>query len=267
VEKVICEISGAEPSEWCPKQRSEIFAADQPPLPKEEDLWQRVNIDTWTGLAASAACPDFTDEAFTLNVDDDWARRWIRRDNQGKQWAEEMGFDEPVRFSPERECRADDPRPRLAFTNPGEGATISLTPLDLFGLADATAWFKSVRLEFGPGDDPVDWELLARGNEPLPEAEKLYSWDLLNFPAGPVTVRLYMESTEDTYAELRLHLNIQVPTLLPPQRRLQPSHRPDCHADPIPDGHSERDASSSQGNRYTHSIPYSGWPIKELSHA
>ena len=215
VEKVICEISGTEPSEWCPKQRSELFAADQPPRPKEDDLWQKSTIDTWTGLAASDACADFTDEVFTLNVDDEWARKWIRRDKQGKNWAEEMGFDEPVQFSPERECRADDPRPRLAFASPAEGATISITPLELFGLADATAWFKSVRLEFGPGDDPVDWEQLARGNSPLPDVEKLHTWDLLNFPAGPVTVRLYMESTEDTYAELRLHLNMQVPTPTP----------------------------------------------------
>ncbi len=38
VDRVICAISGTEPSQWCPQQRSEIFAADQPPLPASEDL-------------------------------------------------------------------------------------------------------------------------------------------------------------------------------------------------------------------------------------
>ena len=215
VEKVICAISGTEPSEWCREQTSEIFAADQPPLPKEEDLWQKSLIDTWTGLKASAACPDFTDEAFTLNVQDEWGRKWIKNDRAGKNWAEELGFDDPVRFSPTRECKADDPRPRLAFTAPSEGSTVSSSPLELFGLADATRNFKSVRLEFGRGDDPVEWELLAEGDDPLTEVEKLYTWELLNFEAGVVTVRLYMESTEDTYAEKVLHLNIQVPTPTP----------------------------------------------------
>ncbi len=215
VERVICEISGSEPSEWCPRQRTEIFAADQPPLPKEEDLWQKLRIDSWTGLRASDACGDFTDEAFVLNVRDEWARRWIRRTNEGKEWAREMGFDEPITFTPNRECRADDPRPRLAFTSPLDGSTISSSPLEIYGFADATSGFKSVRLEFGRGDDPVDWELLAKGNQPLPQVEKKNTWDLLNFPAGVVTLRLYMESTENTWAETYLRLNIQVPTPTP----------------------------------------------------
>lgn len=36
IEKVICSVSGTEPSEWCTNQRNEFFAADQPPLPKEQ---------------------------------------------------------------------------------------------------------------------------------------------------------------------------------------------------------------------------------------
>ena len=59
VERVICEISGTLPSQWCPQQRSEIFAADQPPLAKEEDLWQKIVIDTWTGLRAFRSLPRF----------------------------------------------------------------------------------------------------------------------------------------------------------------------------------------------------------------
>jgi penicillin-binding protein 1C len=217
VEKVICDVSGTEPSKWCSKQRTEIFAADQPPLPKENDLWQKVVIDTWTGLIASSACGNFTDEAFVLNVSDPFARKWIKTDPQGKKWAKDMGFDDPVTFAPDRECKADDPRPKLEFTAPTEGATISSSPLDLFGLADATQWFKSVRLEWGQGDKPDKWEQLGKGDSPLPEVERLYSWDLSEIPAGTVTVRLYMESTQNTYAKLELHLNLQVPTPTPTQ--------------------------------------------------
>ncbi|MEM5775981.1 MAG: penicillin-binding transpeptidase domain-containing protein, partial [Anaerolineaceae bacterium] len=62
VERVVCAFSGAEPSEWCPEQRTELFAYDQLPPNKDEDLWKRVTVDTWTGLRASAACSDYVDD-------------------------------------------------------------------------------------------------------------------------------------------------------------------------------------------------------------
>jgi penicillin-binding protein 1C len=215
VERVICAISGTLPSQWCPQQRGEIFAADQPPLPKEEDLWQKVVIDTWTGLRASAACPDFTDEQFVLNVTDSWAKKWIRNDPQGQAWAESMGFEQPVTFTPSRECRADDPRPRLAFTSPQQNATIESSPLDIYGIVDATHGFDFMRLEYGLGDKPVEWQLLAQGRDRLTNPGLIHSWDLSLFPPGRVTLRLTVRSTEGTYAETTLHLTIQVPTPTP----------------------------------------------------
>ncbi len=79
-EQVICALSGTVPSQWCSNQYTEIFASDQPPLPKEEDLKQDVLLDTWTGLRASAECGEFTAEKMVLNVQDTWARRWLRKD-------------------------------------------------------------------------------------------------------------------------------------------------------------------------------------------
>ena len=90
IEKVICEISGTEPSEWCPSQRTEIFAFDQPPLKKEEDLWKEVNVDTWTELESSSYCSEFVEERFVLNVEDKWAKRWIEDTEEGREWAEAL---------------------------------------------------------------------------------------------------------------------------------------------------------------------------------
>jgi len=215
VEKVICAISGTEPSQWCPQQTTELFAADQPPLPKEEDLWQKVLVDTWTGLKASSECSDFTEERFVLNVTDPWARKWIRKDPQGQKWAKEMGFEKNVSFAPGRECKATDPRPRLAFVSPGDGQTILVSPLEIVVQADASRNFDYVQLEFGLGEDPVEWTVLEKRNSPVPQADKFYTWDLTEVPRGVITLRLYMHSTEDTFAERRIHLNIQVPTPTP----------------------------------------------------
>jgi membrane peptidoglycan carboxypeptidase len=215
VERVICAVSGTEPSQWCPQQRSELFAADQPPLPSDQDLWQRVVIDTWTGLKASPYCPEYFDEQFVLNVTDQWARRWIRRDGQGQAWAQEMGFRSPVTFSPTRECGPNDPRPNLQFVGPRDRETIWGNPLDIYIVAEASGLFESWRLEYGLGENPVEWQGLIADRRPISQPEMVYRWDLNAVPSGLVTVRLVMQSTEGTSAERRILLNIQAPTPTP----------------------------------------------------
>jgi penicillin-binding protein 1C len=215
VEKVICAVSGAEPSQWCPRQTTELFAADQPPLPKEQDLWQEVIVDTWTGLKASAACADFTDERNVVNVTDPWAKKWLLENPQGQDWAEEMDFDEPITFTPERECKAEDPRPKLAFAEPVNGATILTSPLNILVIADASRNFRNFDLEYGVGEDPVDWNRLERRDSPVPQAAKIYEWDLTSITRGVISLRLNMRSTVDTFARLRIRINIQVPTPTP----------------------------------------------------
>jgi membrane peptidoglycan carboxypeptidase len=215
VEQIVCDLSGTEPSKWCPQQKSEVFAADQPPLSKEEDLWQKVAVDTWTGLRVSPACADFADETFVLNVRDSWAKKWIKKDPQGQAWAETIGFTPPITFTPSRECNSEDPRPILQFVSPRGGETISVSPLEIFAVADATAGFESWRLDYGLGEKPVKWKTLEQSGNRLKEPELLTRWDLTDFPAGVVTLRLYMKSTGDTYAEQEIQLNLQVPTPTP----------------------------------------------------
>jgi hypothetical protein len=178
-------------------------------------------------LKASTACSDFTDERFVMNVTDPWAKRWLRENNQGQDWVEEMGFDDPVTFTPERECKADDPRPKLSFVEPHNGETITENPLDIVAVVDASRNFDSWRLEYGMGDDPVDWDTLEEDNDPVPQADEIYEWDLEDIDRDTVSLRLYMESTEDTYAELSIRVNIQVPTPTPtPTPTYTPTYTP-----------------------------------------
>lgn len=215
VERVICSLSGSEPSKWCPNQRSEFFAADQPPLPKEDDLWKEVLIDTWTGLAASPDCNNYTDEKLTLNVTDPWAIKWIKKDEKGKNWAEQLDLSKPIFFVPERSCKADDAHPLLKFTAPQDGETIKANPIEIFGQAGATGNFESYQLDYGLGDDPVQWEKLKEDKSQVDPAGKIFDWDVSELPAGQVTLRLVVYSNHDTFAEKKLHLNLQVPTPTP----------------------------------------------------
>ena len=66
VEKIVCSVSGTEPSSLCHEQKSEYFAYDQLPLSSEDDLWQQILVDSWTGLRVSSYCSDFTDDRFVM---------------------------------------------------------------------------------------------------------------------------------------------------------------------------------------------------------
>jgi penicillin-binding protein 1C len=229
VERVICAISGTEPSEYCPQQRAEFFASDQPPRSKEEDMWKKINIDTWTGLRASSECSGYSKEEFALNVEDPWAVNWIKDTDQGREWAASIGFNWPIGFVPQRECRITDPRPEIYFAGINDNATVTNSPLDVYAVVKASANFRQFRLEWGQGDNPDQWQPLVE-NVPNQYAnpERIHSWDLSEIPAGPVTLRIYMESSDaDRWAERRLHLNLQVPTPTPtptPTETPTPTH-------------------------------------------
>lgn len=208
VECVICAVSGTGPSTWCPNQRSEFFAADQLPVLKAYDLWQKASIDTWTGLLSSVGCPDFSEEKMALNIQDPWAVKWVRETDQGATWAQQMGFESPIFFTPEKACEEGDPRPFLFFIHPEEGVIYTDDNISIAVIADASAWFKHLRLEYGSGKDPDNWILLTERDLPVKQPEEIYLWDLSEMPEGELTLRLFMESTEGTYAEKRLYLEV-----------------------------------------------------------
>src|SRR5687767_13968830 len=149
VEKVVCSVSGTEPSQWCRGgQRTEYFASDQPPLPPSQDLLRRVNIDTWTGLIAGNACPDFTKEELVMNVTDKWAQNWLKS-GEGRGWLEANDMPRDVFIAPDRECSGSDPRPVLQFTNLGDGTVISQSPFPIQGVVNVNnGGFRSWRLEY-----------------------------------------------------------------------------------------------------------------------
>jgi penicillin-binding protein 1C len=215
VDRVICAISGTEPSQWCPNQRSEYFASDQLPSSSSQDLWSKLNFDTWTGLRVSEACKDFTKEEFALNVTDPWAIGWIQNDPQGKTWAEDMGFTDPILFAPPRDCQVNDPHPIIEISLLTEGQTITTSPLDIFAKIDASADFKNYTLSYGLGDNPIDWKPLTENNQPVSQPTKIYSWGLNDVPQGVITLKFTINSIRGGYAERKIHLNLLVSTPTP----------------------------------------------------
>jgi len=228
VEKVICSLSGSEPSQWCNEQRREIFAADQPPLPPGQDLRRKALLDTWTGLEASDACKEFTDEQLVINVKDKWAKEWLKT-GDGKNWLDAHGFPRDVAFTPERECQQKDPHARIEVPFK-DGDTLRDYKVDVSASIDADDDIKSWVLEYGEGQDPNQWQHLADGKSAVPDMTKLVVWDLENITSQEVVLRIYVEG-KNGYAERKVSLRLDLPTPTPsptpsPTETLLPSMTP-----------------------------------------
>jgi len=224
MEKTICSISGAEPSEFCPPSfiRTELFSATNGPLPKDRDLWEKAFIDPFTGLRQSSDCakyyqPDllFAQEKTVIAVADPWAQKWLIEDPNGQAWATTHGLTPPIAWAPTAECTADSPHPIMSFAYPPEGATLT-GKMEITGQANATKDFDHFTLEYGLSHDPIGWgQLLGPTTNPIPETGHLADWDLSVVPDGPVTLRLIVFNKAGGSAEARVHFTVQNPTPAP----------------------------------------------------
>jgi len=237
VDKAICALSGAEPSEWCPDQRLEQFAQDQPPTPADKDLWQRAWVDSFSLELASDACRDYAVERVGLAVTDPWAQEWLQDDAQGQTFLEDkLGIKkDDLFFIPTKACDANTPHPVVAFTAPGEGSAITSAPLSIFGRASAGSDFKDWVLEYGVGNDPDHWPDLAIGSSALQDPGRLIEWDLAGVPNGPITLRLTVRNTNGGKAGAELHLVVNLPTPTPtPTSTSTPTPTPTPTETPTP---------------------------------
>jgi membrane peptidoglycan carboxypeptidase len=217
IEKVICALSGTEPSQWCRGgEKREVFFVDQPPLPASKDLFRKVKIDTWSGLEASPVCgEDFVEETMAISVDDPWARKWLET-RQGQDWLESNNLPRKPVFTPERACTENDPHPILLFSNLRDGQTITDPTVEIRGTADATGGFRGWALDF-QHDSAPGWMQLTESRQPV-RNDLLASLDLGAVANGVITLRLRILGPNDAYAEKSIRLVVSLnlpPTLVP----------------------------------------------------
>jgi hypothetical protein len=216
MQRAVCGISGTEPSQWCRGgQYNEYFASDQPPLPASQDLLSRVNIDTWTGLRAADACKDFVEDELVLNVQDKWAREWLRS-GTGKDWLEAHDLPRNPHFAPERECTPSDPHPVLEFSNINETSVITSPMLPINGIIEVkNGSFNNWKLEYGGGADPSQWNLLTQGTNAIPSPGLIHTWNVEGIAENKVTLRLTLTNSEEQSVERRVTLTLNLPTAVP----------------------------------------------------
>ncbi len=215
IDKVICAISGTEPSPSCKgDKKREVFASDQPPLPSGMDLWRKTILDTWTRLEASDECEEFTEKLHVMRVDDEWARKWLKT-KDGKNWLEAHGYPKEITFAPDRECKASDPQPDLEITKPKDGDKITETGINILGIVTVSENFGDWTLEYGEGEDPSKWVVLVeKSDDEYKTVEKLAAWDFLEeeLSDGIFTLRLTLRGKKgDAIAERLIHVTLVLP--------------------------------------------------------
>jgi hypothetical protein len=147
-----------------------------------------------------------------INVTDPWAQKWFNT-KDGRNWLSSNDFPIPPVYAPERQCTKNDPRPELAMSI-NEGDVISQNILTITGTANATAGFRSWRLDFSLGDNPRNWTTLAQGGQPV-NNDLLFNWDVSNLSGNTIALRLHIDGASG-FAEKIVHFTVALPAPPPP---------------------------------------------------
>jgi membrane peptidoglycan carboxypeptidase len=187
VSATVCVPSGLLPSKYCGKTTQDIFAADG--LPKEEDnWWQPVKVDSRNGLLATSQTPrQYVEERVFIVLPPDV--QGVSRE-QAEEWAQALGV--PLAPTEESPLGPDTTRaaPGVSIDWPPADATIKGS-IAIRGSAD-TAGFRSYRLEYGAGTQPLRWTAIERSAAPVTDGV-LGTLDASSLEAGVYTIRLVVQ--------------------------------------------------------------------------
>ncbi len=218
----ICADTGTLPSEACPERIQFPFADSQPPLPAEQDLWQKVRIDKVTGkLATEFTPPELIEEKVFKVYPEPY-----------KQWAEENGIPQP----PSEASDVFTSEPQAAINLPVEGAVVQGV-VEVRGSANVPG-FANYELQYGISHDPGAFSPAIWGPVGAPiENDVLGYWDTTALIPGPHTLRLVIRDQFGNEYERRVRLFVEAaapPTPVEIAPTLTPTWTPIAAETPLP---------------------------------
>lgn len=192
----VCADTGTLPSEACPQTARRWFAADRPPLPPEEDLWQEVAIDRTTGRLATEFTPESAIERVDFKV----------YPPEYREWAIANGIPQPPTDASEVFTFA----PQVEIVQPPAGAIVQGV-VEAVGVANVSA-FASYELQYGVSHDPGAFSPPIWGPVNAPVAGgTLGRWDTSGLQNGPHTLRLLVRDQVGNEYESRVLLFVENP--------------------------------------------------------
>jgi penicillin-binding protein 1C len=201
VTRTICWPSGLLPTEFCQRQRAEIFIAGTEPT-LYDNIWQPFEIDTATGLLATASTPPDRRKTEVFMILPPEAEDWIR----------ESGTPQPPKG--ESQFTAEDFDPEVSIVSPEPGGYVS-GRVEIRGNARGGN-FRNYRIEFGPGLDPQEWTQIGPEHGNQVENGTLEFFETTGLAEGLYTLRLVVQQGDGSVRQWTTPVTIDntAPTVL-----------------------------------------------------
>jgi 1A family penicillin-binding protein len=172
VEMEICATSGTQPSPYCPNRRTELFAADQPPLDATHDWYQMCNNQVM------------------VVITDTQGYQWLTTDPVGIEWAQTHLGGLPL--APPGTCGgATTPQPGMAvvqITYPNLDTPVSgLVPV--IGTVIVPD-FNRYDVQYGVGTNPQGWGWISGPHLAQVQDGQITIWDTTHLAPGVYTLRV-----------------------------------------------------------------------------
>jgi membrane peptidoglycan carboxypeptidase len=124
VAREICQTTGTLNFPACPEPTTDLFLHEQYPPAPESGFLQRVAVDSWTLLRANEFCASHVTERYFVAVGDTAALDWLNNSAEGRQYAQSLDLDLPVKPLPQASCAQGQQLPLVNLSSPNDGAVV-----------------------------------------------------------------------------------------------------------------------------------------------
>ena len=159
MEMEICADSGTQPSPYCPRRRTELFAADQPPLGPEHDWYQWCNGQVMVVIT----------------------------DPQGWEWARTRDWG-GLPLAPLGACLPESGQPEIYISFPSRDATV-FGVVGVMGTVSVPN-FDHYNVEYGLGENPIGWGWVSGPHLAPVRDGQITVWDTSRLAPGVYTLRV-----------------------------------------------------------------------------
>jgi 1A family penicillin-binding protein len=201
VEYEICADSGARPTQYCTRRRTEVFAQDQPPLDESHDWYQMVRLDAPSGLLANESCPNQVTEHLMVVIPDPRGREWVQAHPE---------YVGGLPLAPADSCTASSGSGLVSITQPASGSTVQgiVQVAGTVQLPD----FDRYEAQYGIGGNPQGWGWISGPHLAQVQDGLLTEWDTSHLAPGPYTLRITAFDRQQQRVEARVQVFVAGPT-------------------------------------------------------
>lgn len=202
-------------NQTCTNLRAEYYLEGQPPPVASTSFVQTIAVDTWSGLRATTACPEYVETRTFANIDDPFAVQWLNSP-QGQAVAQNLGLPTPLEAVPQGECPATQ-QPNIRITSPGDGQQLAGT-VAITGIINAPN-LNRYQLELAPVSQPNNFAIIAGPFSGVqPASATLMEWNTATVANGIYRLRLAAFANNGGYIYKVVQIgvnNVVVPTQPP----------------------------------------------------